>query len=144
MREAETRLTNTQLGEDPKVLKSNRKDKVFFGELTLGAYVIEAGAEGRIEAKSEVLSIANPRDALDLTFKLPEEEVYRKVEEAGNEAHSQHDYREARKQYQKAVDMAHSREQTRHSKHSGAINLPTRSFHPPTSAGRTSSSQPAR
>ncbi len=105
VRGAETRLTNTQVDEE-KILKSNRTGEVFFGEVTPGSYVLETGAEGRIAAKSEVLSIVNPRDALDLTFKLPEEEVYRKVEEAGNEAHNQHDYREARKQYQKAVDMA--------------------------------------
>lgn len=105
VRGADARLTNTQTGEE-RTLKSDKKGKVFFGELTPGAYLLETGAEERVAAKSEVLSIVNPRDALDLTFKLPDEKAYRKVEEVANEAFNQRDYKEARKQYQKAVDMA--------------------------------------
>ena len=105
VRGADARLTNTQTGEE-KTLKSDKKGKVFFGELIPGVYLLETGAEERIAAKSEVLSLVNPRDALDLTFKLPDEKAYRKVEEAANEAFNQRNYKEARKQYQKAVDMA--------------------------------------
>ncbi len=103
VKEAEARLTNTQSGEEV-VLNSDERGKLTFAGLPPGPYLLEAVAKEHIPAKSEPLELLE-KD-VEVTLKLAGAEAYRKLEEAGNAAHNQRNYREAIGQYEKAVEMA--------------------------------------
>ena len=62
--------------------------------------IVVRGAGKAFAAGADIAAFEQERSSIE------QARTYGKVEEAGNEAHNRRDYSEARKHYQKAVDMA--------------------------------------